>query len=43
MIEPMNFQEDLITANRLEVSIITFGSEIKTILDQSLIDNFDIK
>ncbi|MCH2021150.1 MAG: VWA domain-containing protein [Saprospiraceae bacterium] len=35
-------EEDLIAANRLEVSIITFGSEIKTILDPSLIDNFDM-
>ncbi len=35
-------EEDLIAANRLEVSIITFGSSIKTILDPSLIDNFDM-
>jgi len=35
-------EEDLIAANRLEVSIITFGSNIKTIQDPALIDNFDM-
>jgi uncharacterized protein YegL len=35
-------EEDLIAANRLEVSIITFGSNIKTIQEPALIDNFDM-
>lgn len=35
-------EEDLIAANRLEVGIITFGSDIKTIQDPALIDNFDM-
>ena len=35
-------EEDLIAANRLEVSIITFGSQIKTIQEPSLIENFDM-
>jgi len=35
-------EEDLIAANRLEVGIITFGSNIKTIQDPALIDNFDM-
>jgi uncharacterized protein YegL len=35
-------EEDLIAANRLEVSIVTFGSQIKTIQEPSLIENFDM-
>ncbi len=35
-------EEDLIAANRLEVSITTFGSNIKTIQEPALIDNFDM-
>lgn len=35
-------EEDLIAANRLEVSITTFGSSIKTIQEPALIDNFDM-
>ena len=35
-------EEDLIAANRLEVSIITFGSQIKTIQEPSLIENFEM-
>lgn len=35
-------EADLIAANRLEVGIITFGSDIKTIQDPALIDNFDM-
>ncbi len=35
-------EEDLIAANRLEVSIITFGSSIKTIQEPSLVDNFEM-
>lgn len=35
-------EEDLIAANRLEVSVITFGSQIKALQEPSLIDNFDM-
>ena len=35
-------EEDLIAANRLEVNIITFGSQIRTVQEPSLIDNFDM-
>ena len=35
-------EEDIIAANRLEVSIITFGGEIKVIQEPSLINNFDM-
>jgi len=33
-------EEDLIAANRLEVGIITFGSQIRSIQEPSLIENF---
>jgi len=33
-------EEDLIAANRLEVGIITFGSQIRTTQEPSLIENF---
>ncbi|AFC23235.1 vWA domain-containing protein [Saprospira grandis] len=35
-------EEDLIAANRLEVSIVTFGSRINTIQEPSLIEGFDM-
>jgi uncharacterized protein YegL len=35
-------EEDLIAANRLEVGIITFGSDIRTIQDPALVDNIDM-
>lgn len=35
-------EEDLIAASRLEVSIITFGNEIKVIQEPALIGNFDM-
>jgi uncharacterized protein YegL len=35
-------EEDLIAANRLEVCIVTFGSDIKTIQEPSLITGFDM-
>lgn len=36
----MAVEEDMIAANRLEVSIVTFGSQVKTTQEPSLIDNF---
>jgi len=35
-------EEDLIAANRLEVCIVTFGSEIKIIQEPALISQFDM-
>lgn len=35
-------EEDMTAANRLEISIITFGSTIKCIQEPALIDNFDM-
>jgi uncharacterized protein YegL len=35
-------EEDITAANRLEISIITFGSAVKVIQEPSLIDNFNM-
>lgn len=35
-------EEDLIAANRLEVSVVTFGSRINTLQEPSLIEGFDM-
>lgn len=35
-----DIQNDSTTANRLEVAIVEFASEVKTLIDPSLVDNF---
>lgn len=35
-------EEDLIAANRLEVCLVTFNSQIKTLQEPALIDHFDM-
>ena len=35
-----DIQEDSTTSSRLEVSVITFGSDVKTLVEPSLVENF---
>jgi uncharacterized protein YegL len=35
-----DIQEDSTTSSRLEVSVITFGSEVETLIEPSLVENF---